>query len=335
MNGFILLARSILDNELWIKKPAWWLKAWIYILFKVNYTDTHSLKRGQGLFNRNQIYSNCGLSAVKSYSGKSLKVSAVYKFIQWARSNNLIRTEKKQFKTIITVINYDHYQDIAAYKKSGIHPNEAIKIKAQQILDSLPAVTPQQHRKSIPTKDTTPHQPKTYKSKPTQVDTDRVSIKSQQKATVDLPIKKKELKKLYKEYVFLQNDEYDRLLSKFGKPATDQLIHDLNNYIGSKGVSYKSHYYTLLNWAKRNKINKISLDKKQSDHDQLSAQIAKISDADQLTSLLENTHPYNYSTVKKQITSLHGTKIWDDAQTNLKQISREFSSQINEFLKKI
>jgi len=335
MNGFILLARSILQNELWIKKPAWWLKAWIYILFKVNYTDTRSLKRGQGLFNRNQIYSDCGLSAVKSYSGKSLKVSAVYKFIQWARSSNLIKTQKKQFKTIITVVNYDHYQNIANYKTTAIPTSESIKIKAQKILDSLPAVTPQQPIKSTPIKDRTPYHPKTYKSKSPNTDTDSVSDKSHQKTTADLPIKKKKLKNLYKEYVFLQNDEYDRLLSKFGKSATDQLIYDLNNYIGSKGVSYKSHYHTLLNWAKRNNIKQISIKLKQPDHDQLSAQIAKISDADQLTSLLENTHPHDYPSIKKQIVKLHGKKIWDDAQSNLKQISQKFSSQITEFLKKI
>ncbi len=335
MNGFILLARNVLNDELWLKKPAWWLKAWIYILFKVNYTDTRVLKRGQGLFTRTQIYTDCNLSAVKGYSGKSLKVSAVYKFIQWARSNNLIRTEKKRFKTIITVVNYDFYQEIANYKQSVLSAPESIRLKAQQVLDSLPAVPTRRRIKSVSKKAVTSSDKNGYKSKCTPSDTAKVSSKSQQMPPDEAPIKKKELKKLYKEYVFLLDDEYDRLISQFGKPVADRLIDDLNNYIGSKGVSYKNHYYTLLNWAKRNKLDQISDRTPPPAQNRLSDQVSKITDADQLTTLLEHTHPHDYPIIKTHILKLHGKKIWDDAQSNLKRISQEFSCKVDEFLKKI
>jgi hypothetical protein len=39
-------------------------------------------------------------------------------------------------------------------------------------------------------------------------------------------------------------------VDKFGERDTQQRIEDLNNYIGSKGKQYKSHYHTILNWKR-------------------------------------------------------------------------------------
>ena len=51
--------------------------------------------------------------------------------------------------------------------------------------------------------------------------------------------------------VLLTEAEYEKLKSAFGQPILDSLIFELDTYIQSKGVKYKSHYATLLNWAKR------------------------------------------------------------------------------------
>ena len=53
------------------------------------------------------------------------------------------------------------------------------------------------------------------------------------------------------EKVLLTKDEHSKLLDRFGKKNTEVLIFELDTYIASKGVKYKSHYATLLNWAKR------------------------------------------------------------------------------------
>lgn len=55
----------------------------------------------------------------------------------------------------------------------------------------------------------------------------------------------------YLDYILLYKSEYDKLLSKLGIEATTTMIERLNNYIGSKGVKYKSHYHTILNWVAR------------------------------------------------------------------------------------
>lgn len=53
---------------------------------------------------------------------------------------------------------------------------------------------------------------------------------------------------VYAEAVRLAPAEYERLISRFGKPLTDRAIEILSNAILSKGYKYKSHYHTLLGW---------------------------------------------------------------------------------------
>jgi len=73
--------------------------------------------------------------------------------------------------------------------------------------------------------------------------------------------RKDNLKEIYKEkthhkkqffdFVYLTDEEYKKLIEKFGENMTEQYIEKLNNYIGSKGKKYKSHYHTILNWSNK------------------------------------------------------------------------------------
>jgi len=64
-------------------------------------------------------------------------------------------------------------------------------------------------------------------------------------------------KKTYLEFVKLSDDEYGKLNSKYDKSDIDSYIETLNNYMGSKGKQYKSHYYTILNWMRKENIPKL------------------------------------------------------------------------------
>lgn len=55
----------------------------------------------------------------------------------------------------------------------------------------------------------------------------------------------------HKDFVFLTSEEHKKLISRYGENNTRKLIDALNRYIGQSGRKYKSHYYTLLNFAKR------------------------------------------------------------------------------------
>ena len=55
----------------------------------------------------------------------------------------------------------------------------------------------------------------------------------------------------HKDFVFLSSDEYQKLIDELGEAQTKIWIEQLNNYIGSKGKKYQSHYHTILNWQRR------------------------------------------------------------------------------------
>lgn len=59
----------------------------------------------------------------------------------------------------------------------------------------------------------------------------------------------REEKKKFLDFVFLTENEYKKLVQKYGEKNTQRLINNLNTYIGSHGKKYKSHYYTLLKFA--------------------------------------------------------------------------------------
>jgi len=52
--------------------------------------------------------------------------------------------------------------------------------------------------------------------------------------------------------VKLTQDEYDKLVERFGKRGAEDRITKLDQYIASKGDHYKSHYATILVWEKKN-----------------------------------------------------------------------------------
>ena len=65
----------------------------------------------------------------------------------------------------------------------------------------------------------------------------------------DIKIKKDK----YMDVVLLTKEEYKKLVNKFGEDIAKDKIEELNNSIMSKGYKYKSHYYTILCWDKKNK----------------------------------------------------------------------------------
>ena len=79
---------------------------------------------------------------------------------------------------------------------------------------------------------------------------------------------KEEVKSKYLEFVFLTSEEYKKLFIKYGENPTGKLIANLNRYLGQSGKKYKSHYYTLLGFAKRDGIPELNTPKEDVDAEQ-------------------------------------------------------------------
>ena len=54
--------------------------------------------------------------------------------------------------------------------------------------------------------------------------------------------------------VLLSDDDYKKLIDKFGEKGTKERIEDLSKGIASKGYKYKNHYATILNWDRRKEV---------------------------------------------------------------------------------
>jgi len=61
--------------------------------------------------------------------------------------------------------------------------------------------------------------------------------------------KEKEEKIKYADFVFMKQEEYQKLLDKHGPENTSAFVEKLNNYKGSKGKTYKSDYLAILDWV--------------------------------------------------------------------------------------
>lgn len=58
-----------------------------------------------------------------------------------------------------------------------------------------------------------------------------------------------ENKKTYAEFVTMTEDQYAKLVAKYGSHDTEGIIQSLSNYKGSKGATYKSDYHAILKWV--------------------------------------------------------------------------------------
>lgn len=58
--------------------------------------------------------------------------------------------------------------------------------------------------------------------------------------------------------VQLGGQELTKLVDRYGRSATKQLIDELSAYLKSSGKRYKDHYATLLNWARRKGVVEVS-----------------------------------------------------------------------------
>jgi len=112
---YVLLSRSILDSRVFASEKL--LKVWIWCLIRANYkqrfipiTTKNSqqivdIKRGQFVFGRKTAAIALGL-----------KQPTVYKLIHKLEELKKISIKSSSHHSVITVLNYDSYQDVKAYR---------------------------------------------------------------------------------------------------------------------------------------------------------------------------------------------------------------------------
>jgi len=102
--GCTLWARKTIDSKIF-SKPDKWFKIWFYIVNRVHYTANSTLRRGQCHLKYDNIMLSCGATK-----------GEVDHCIRWLKNCRMLATQKATRGFVVTVCNYDRYQNIDNYK---------------------------------------------------------------------------------------------------------------------------------------------------------------------------------------------------------------------------
>jgi hypothetical protein len=139
-NGWVRLHRKIFENKLWFSEPFTKAQAWIDIFAGANHTDGSfwvrgievTVKRGQLAWSELTMAQRWGWSKNK-----------VRRFLKWLETEQQIAQQKTYITTLITVKNYDQYQETIQQteqqKDSRRHTNKNVKNDKKQSLAATSA----------------------------------------------------------------------------------------------------------------------------------------------------------------------------------------------------
>ena len=105
IRGAIVLARKVIESDIFLNKPDKWFKIWTLIILTANYKDIKNFKRGEVFTTYQEI---C------SYT-KATR-NEVDHCIRWLKQAKQITTRKATRGLYINVVNYDVYQKLNNYK---------------------------------------------------------------------------------------------------------------------------------------------------------------------------------------------------------------------------
>lgn len=106
--GWISIHRKIAGHWVWEGKPFSYGQAWIDILLECNHGTRKQLIKNR-LITTNRGQSS---NSVKTWAGRfGWNYDATRHFIELLKSDNMVTTESAGVTTILTVCNYDTYQD--------------------------------------------------------------------------------------------------------------------------------------------------------------------------------------------------------------------------------
>jgi len=111
--GYILISRRLFKNEI-MDKPHLYLKLWIWMLFKANFKDHEKLQRGQLLTSIDEMRE--AMSYLVGYRKMRPTRDEIRSAYETFVKASMISTLKTTRGMIITILNYNKYQNIKNYE---------------------------------------------------------------------------------------------------------------------------------------------------------------------------------------------------------------------------
>ena len=114
--GYILQPR-IFDTSESSKMPPVTRELWFYLLRNVNFSDNGKIKRGQGFFRFEDIQN--ALSWYVGYRKMMYSKPQLTKSLRRLCESNMVETAKETRGIMITICNFNHFQDPKNYEGNG------------------------------------------------------------------------------------------------------------------------------------------------------------------------------------------------------------------------
>ena len=145
--GYIIIARSIVESEVW-KKPPLYLKVWLYLLHTAQFKPYKNLKKGQLFVTIKDIQEGCSwfVGCRKSTATKD----QIFQILDWMRKPSvshmkattkatMITTTKATHGMLITIDNYCVYQNPKLYESNdeGNTENDTKAIGEQRTTNNI------------------------------------------------------------------------------------------------------------------------------------------------------------------------------------------------------
>lgn len=128
--GYILQPR-IFDSSEASKMPPVTRELWFYLLRNVNYSDNGDIKRGQGFFNLSDIQDH--LSWHVGYRKMKYSKPQLTKSLRRLREESMIETTKEIRGVVVTICNFNYFQDPENYERNNEGPAKATRRKSSGI----------------------------------------------------------------------------------------------------------------------------------------------------------------------------------------------------------
>lgn len=218
--GYYIKARKIQNSKVMIKPP-YFRDIWDYLIREANHKTriVYGRKIKRGQLLRSFKRIINDLSWYVGYRKESYKKWQCEKSMKWLTKQQMITTMRTTRGLLITICNYEFYQNPKNYES-----NKGSNKKATR----------------------------------KQQTTDTINKNGKNEENEEKERKKEKEKTLYLDFVYLTNEQHQKLEQRFGKIGTQRRIENLNNYAHQIGArkfksKYKSHYHTILNWDNKDR----------------------------------------------------------------------------------
>lgn len=132
MNGYILESKSIIESDIW-NKPPLYFKVWHYLLLKAQFKQNGNLDRGQLFTSISEIAGACSYYVgYRKITPSKKEIWSILEFLRNPYERNderdangtMIETAKVTHGIIVTICNYNKYQDPTSYEGNTEGDNE-------------------------------------------------------------------------------------------------------------------------------------------------------------------------------------------------------------------